>query len=124
MYDENPKMGINYYRLKQTDFNGQTETFEIRSVEFENDNSGMLVYPNPAQQELFVRLTNMDKGKYQIVLISADGKVINQQKIHVEYDNSIYEIEILGGRNVARATYYVKIAGKKETKTLPVVIAN
>jgi hypothetical protein len=42
--DENPLSGISYYRLKQTDFDGEYEYFPIRSVILPNDTNGKVLY--------------------------------------------------------------------------------
>lgn len=42
--DENPLSGISYYRLKQTDFDGEYEYFPVRSVILSNDMSGKVLY--------------------------------------------------------------------------------
>lgn len=44
--DPRPSNGINYYKLKQTDFDGQETYSNIQSVQFESDD--LEVYPNPA----------------------------------------------------------------------------
>ncbi|MFN4233466.1 MAG: T9SS type A sorting domain-containing protein [Bacteroidia bacterium] len=49
-FDNNPYSGVSYYRLKQTDFDGQFEYFDIRSVKIDNlINSQVFVYPNPTE---------------------------------------------------------------------------
>lgn len=47
--DPNPFYGRSYYRLKQTDFNGQFDYSEIRSVLFTgiDENLDFKIYPNP-----------------------------------------------------------------------------
>ncbi|NJC26877.1 T9SS type A sorting domain-containing protein [Neolewinella antarctica] len=46
--DANPLPGVNYYRLKQVDYDGQYEYSTIESVLFANETNGELViYPNP-----------------------------------------------------------------------------
>lgn len=48
--DLKPVAGISYYRLKQTDFNGEFEYSELRRVSFiqEEINPAFKLYPNPA----------------------------------------------------------------------------
>lgn len=52
-YDHEPYPGISYYRLKQTDFNGNHSYSEIRAVEFDSY-ADMRLYPNPANQHIVV----------------------------------------------------------------------
>jgi len=50
--DENPYPEITYYRLKQTDFNGEFEYSEITSVNNENlETLALKTYPNPAKNQ-------------------------------------------------------------------------
>ncbi len=46
-YDESPVSGTSYYRIKQTDFNGNTTYSETRSVKYESKNKGLSVFPVP-----------------------------------------------------------------------------
>ncbi|MBL4755760.1 MAG: T9SS type A sorting domain-containing protein, partial [Flavobacteriales bacterium] len=47
--DYDPYMGLSFYRLKQTDFDGMFEYSEIRSVYLqENATPHFLLYPNPS----------------------------------------------------------------------------
>jgi hypothetical protein len=45
-FDEHPLQGTSYYRLRQTDFNGQSTVAGWEAVEFSNCNE-LSVYPNP-----------------------------------------------------------------------------
>ena len=48
---------ITYYRLKMIDLDYSFKYSQIISVEYSNTKSGdLLVYPNPASNELFVKL--------------------------------------------------------------------
>ncbi|WP_339790288.1 MAG: T9SS type A sorting domain-containing protein [Imperialibacter sp.] len=45
--DNDPEMGINYYRLNAIDFDGSSEIFETIAVEVAPDFSAVTMYPNP-----------------------------------------------------------------------------
>ncbi len=54
--DNNPYDGVSYYRLKQTDFDGQFEYSQIKSVNIEQlVNSKIEVYPNPATNQITIK---------------------------------------------------------------------
>jgi hypothetical protein len=59
--DTSPFNGISYYRLKQTDFNGQYSYSEMVAVYFEPEEYELSIYPNPTSRKLFI------KGKSQTV---------------------------------------------------------
>ncbi|WP_462251262.1 T9SS type A sorting domain-containing protein [Ekhidna sp.] len=50
--DSHPYSGTSYYRIKQTDFDGASETFEIMS--FVNESSHFILYPNPVTDKIIV----------------------------------------------------------------------
>lgn len=56
--DNTPLSDVSYYRLKQTDFDGQTELFNIVSVKRLNSDA-LTVYPNPVTQ--IATLSGMDE---------------------------------------------------------------
>ncbi len=53
--DKYPSSGLSYYRLKQTDFNGEFEYSSIVSVYLEKPNDRRLtIYPNPASDNITI----------------------------------------------------------------------
>ena len=53
--DENPYAGNSYYRLKQTDFDGQSSYSEIRLVNIDDlKSSSINVYPNPSNGQITI----------------------------------------------------------------------
>jgi len=76
--DNKPYNGVSYYRLKQTDFNGQFEYSNIISVICIDDFTGDInVYPNPFSDELIIEiLGNTVPVNFEI--LNAEGSVIYQ----------------------------------------------
>lgn len=56
--DNNPTIGINYYRLEQLDYDGSSKFSPVVSVNF-SANDGLLLYPNPANEILNITAQNM-----------------------------------------------------------------
>ncbi len=70
--DENPFPGLSYYRLKQTDFDGQFKYSEIETVLI--NKFSLRLYPNPAKNEIFVEVPSIDN--YQILVYDSGGRVM------------------------------------------------
>ncbi|MDB4286258.1 T9SS type A sorting domain-containing protein [bacterium] len=74
-FDKKPVEGINYYRLKQTDFDGAFSYSEIRSAFFKNKGSIISIFPNPTSEFLNIQIENpFEKGMLQ--LFDGLGKLI------------------------------------------------
>ena len=74
-FDEKPMLGINYYRLKQVDFDGQSEYSEIRSIHFENQIEGITVYPNPVNKGDDFSISNVDETMF-LTIFDKNGRLI------------------------------------------------
>ncbi|MEL7251479.1 MAG: T9SS type A sorting domain-containing protein, partial [Bacteroidota bacterium] len=66
--DPTPQIGINYYRLQQTDFDGSSTYSDIQAVSFKNEDLiEVSIYPNPTSNyaTLFTPV-NFDNGLLEI----------------------------------------------------------
>jgi hypothetical protein len=79
--DKNPINGINYYRLKQMDFDGQFEYSKIVNVNLFSTNNAITIYPNPVRDELTV--TNTENIE-NVVIYNALGQVVKQFAVNAE----------------------------------------
>ncbi|WP_169303410.1 T9SS type A sorting domain-containing protein [Pedobacter cryophilus] len=78
--DNLPAKGINYYRLKQVDFNGIFEYSDIRAVNFSLKNIDILLYPNPVTDVIY--LSGMDDKNFTAYIYNTAGKVLFQQNFN------------------------------------------
>ncbi|PZR29745.1 MAG: hypothetical protein DI535_01165 [Citrobacter freundii] len=75
--DQAPVPGINYYRLSQTDFSGNRELFDVKQVNLTNIVAGKFyLFPNPAVNNLTVRLNDNYSGKLQLRIVSTGGQLM------------------------------------------------
>jgi hypothetical protein len=105
--DNNPVDGIAYYRLVQTDFNGQTETFSPVAVTCSSRPVDVVsVYPNPAQNELNinVNLTGNDHGT--LVVYNHLGQQVFTRTINADKGFNNYTLDVSG---FAAGQYFVNI---------------
>lgn len=105
--DEDPLYGESYYRLKQFDYNGQSETHAPKTVLFypEQDIS---VYPNPAKGRVLV--DGLNDHVSRIELIDARGQVaktfVSSQEMKQELDlqtliPGMYTVQVIMERGTA-----------------------
>ncbi|MEO1438733.1 MAG: T9SS type A sorting domain-containing protein, partial [Bacteroidota bacterium] len=80
--DPKPQIGVNYYRLKQTDFDGTFTYSEIRTVKFEHQASLAegTVFPNPATEFVYIRLNEpIQQGR--VHLIDVRGQILIEKAL-------------------------------------------
>lgn len=101
-WDENPHNTLNYYRLKQVDFDGKYEYSEIRSVFISNENIAIFAYPNPTID--YLSFNDLTKGS--IIIYNILGQKVANYSIH-EAEQQI-DIRIL-----EKGQYFIKILSEK-----------
>ena len=99
-YDDNIVTGITYYRLKQTDFNGDFSYHGVRAIEVKSDNSfKMSLYPNPAQNS--VTIAGPGEESDEIYVINNTGERI---QLPIRTGN---QTTILNTSSLSAGAYYV-----------------
>lgn len=98
--DNNPLPGTSYYRLKQTDFSGQSVAFDPVTVscsEINSENTGItLIYPNPAVNEVFVNINCLENSNGLLIVYNTIGQKIIEQQLTLLKGENIYTVDISG----------------------------
>ncbi|MFH0893231.1 MAG: T9SS type A sorting domain-containing protein [Bacteroidota bacterium] len=100
--DKNPFNGTSYYRLKQVDFDGKTHYSNIVSVNFNNGNTALEVFPNPATEQISIYFPGDEVKTF--TLYDAAGKAIITSNPIVE-ENYSMDISFL-----PKGIYYLRMS--------------
>lgn len=102
-YDFTPHNGLSYYRLKQTDFDGQFTYSDIRSVMFDAKEGQVKVYPNYVYDSF--TLEGSESELSTIELYTSSGQQVTSLAKIEKKTNERYKLDI---RRLAAGIYYVK----------------
>ncbi|MFT6138526.1 MAG: hypothetical protein ACJA0U_001277 [Salibacteraceae bacterium] len=99
--DDSPLLGLSYYRLKQTDYDGETSYSDIEAVSFNRTKSlSLKIYPNPASSQITI---DSESAIESIDIFNIYGSLVQTETA------STFSVESL-----ANGTYIVNIKTKNE----------
>ncbi len=112
--DESPKTGLNYYRIRQVDFNGQSEYSGLRIANFKENNFSLLNQYQSSDNTLTVIVKGMQK-ELDVHLYSITGALMHSG---ISYSNSfdiptsnlssgIYIMQLESGGQIIRKKLYI-----------------
>ncbi len=108
--DRQPYEGINYYRLKQVDFDGTSKIHKTIAVNFKGNKKSIIhLSPVPVQNELHLTIDNIEDGNYALEIIDLQGRILNQQLLNV-YSTKLDRLITI--ENYPSGVYFLNIRSK------------
>ncbi len=92
--DTSPSPGINYYRLRQVDFDGQFEYSKVVSVDFKGK-AMLSLYPTLADSEVNLKFPEPTAEEGQLLIFDTGGRLVYQLYIEQETEELPVSIEHL-----------------------------
>ncbi len=96
--DESPLQGMNYYRVKQVDFDAQFSYSNIAVIDNSKFDSQIQIYPNPASSALNILNTNEE---IEVTIYNYQGGLV--RKINLVQGRNIIELD-----DFQKGIYFIK----------------
>jgi hypothetical protein len=116
LVDESPFNGVSYYRLRQTDFNGDYEVFKPVMLNFEGKSEEFKISyaaPNPFKSELRVKVISPSATGAELILYNTVGNISFRQQVAL--NSGPNEIEISIENDLAPGIYFLKLFTKEKS---------
>jgi len=113
-YDPAPYSGISYYRLVQTDFDGNHTYSSVCAINIQRSSSAITLFPNPATNAVVI--TFPVAGQYTISLLNSAGQLMTDRVLGT--GNNI----TLDVSHISPGVYYLVIGQGNTRETREVLI--
>jgi hypothetical protein len=115
--DTTPKNGINYYRLKQTDYDGKFEYSKVFAVTIEGGKSESTydvqeVYPNPFIDHMTIKIATDSENPVDIKLLNMRGATVKTETFNPVTGENTFELTNMLG--LEKGIYILSISQSGE----------
>lgn len=106
--DADPLLGVSYYQLQQTDYNGMNEAFDPVSVNFDGKRKGnfISIYPNPANDDFEIRIRAQGCEDAAVQLFNLSGKLVRDKQVKLMPGQDKVKMEKEG---LQKGIYFVNV---------------
>jgi len=111
--DREPYVGVSYYRLKQTDYDGNFETFDPVAVSYDVEIVGLLISPNPVKEAITISTEGTVYNDLNIIRIyDSKGNMVLHNNLLGKLEN--YELHVGG---LASGVYIIRSRSRNQLGT-------
>jgi hypothetical protein len=120
--DDSPLSGMNYYKLAQYDFNGNSTPSSIIAIN--NHEEGVFtinaLYPNPASEFVAINFESEVAGSYDVILYDELGKELAKIIMEGRIGKNQFKLPL---DNYSNGKYFIRIVNpKNESIVSPIII--
>ena len=115
LIDDSPFPGVNNYRIKQTDLDGNYSYSEIRSLIFDLSSGLISISPNPSKGGKVMLKIAGNQGNVKVTLLNTAGQILNIFDVSQERNDILLP-------TLASGIYYLKITGEHISSLKKLVI--
>jgi hypothetical protein len=112
--DPNPVMGISYYRLRQTDFDGTFTYSKTIAVNYKKQFSKYTIFPNPANDIAYI--VSGAGINPEIIIRDAQGKLIRE--FYPENSNPLVPVEL---SELKQGIYFIELKTDFDSQFLKLI---
>ena len=114
MKDQKPLNGVSYYRLKQTDFNGDYEYSSLIQVEINKQIDDVIIYPNPVGKIGYVAFNSTIDGLMELEILDMTGKKLGLTKHQITNGDNKVKFDT---ENLPEGMYFIRLKSGIETSS-------
>jgi hypothetical protein len=107
-WDVQAQEGLNYYRLRQTDFDGKFSYSSVIALRSVKRDDVFVLYPNPSQGNFTITMNDLFQENYELRMINSLGEVVYTQRgisesvvpVNANLANGIYTLSLIFEGNI------------------------
>ena len=106
--DKDPFEENTYYRLKQTDYNGNSSYSKIISLNYEKETKGsLIIYPNPFSSQTELKFDATKESEQNIEVYNYLGTLVYNKKVQIQEGENKTELDL---SELSQGIYFVRLS--------------